>query len=87
MIQLGTHYNLVINGRCRELVPQVNSLFHEEVSHSPSITNSIITLAASKTFISMHLLYEDDDNPMELLRGDELKWNDGQVHRVLFSQH
>jgi hypothetical protein len=72
MIQLGTHYDLVVNGRCRELVPQLKLLFHEEVSHSPSITNFIITLAASKTFIFMHLLYKDGDNPMELLRGDKL---------------
>jgi hypothetical protein len=72
LIQLGTHYHLVVNGRCKELVPQVKLLFHEEVLHSPSITNYKITLATSKIFMSMHLLYEDGDNPVELLQGDDL---------------
>jgi hypothetical protein len=72
MIQLGIHYDSVVNGRCKELVPQVKLLFHAEVSHSPSVTNFIITLVANKTFISMHLLYEDGDDPTELLRGDKL---------------
>ncbi len=72
MIQLGTHYHLVVNGRCRKFVPQVKHVFHEEVSHSPFVTNSIITLGASKTFVFMHLLYGDGDDPMELLQSDKL---------------
>jgi type IV secretory pathway VirB6-like protein len=50
----------------------VKLLFHEEVLHSPSITNFTIILAASKTFIFMHLLYKDGDDSMEPFQDDKL---------------
>lgn len=54
------------NGRCREVVLQVKLLLKENVSHTPFATNFVVTLTISKTFLSMHLLNEDNDGLMEL---------------------
>lgn len=54
------------NGRCREVVLQVKLLLKEDVSHTPFATNFVVTLTISKTFLSMHLLNEDNDGLVDL---------------------
>jgi len=69
---LGTHYHSVVNGRCKEVVLQIKFLLEEEVSRTPFITNFVITLAASKMILLVHLLIEDEDSLVELLWGEKL---------------
>jgi hypothetical protein len=47
-------------------------LLKEDISHTPSITNFAITLAASKVFMFVHLLNEDEDSVMELFQVEKL---------------
>lgn len=72
VIHLGTHYHLVVNERCEDVVPQVNLLFKEEVLQTPSTIKFIIALVISKTVLFMQLLNKDGDGFLELLWGDKL---------------
>jgi len=47
-------------------------LFEEEVSYTPFVTNFVIDLIKSKTFLFVHLLIEDGDGLVELLQGEKL---------------
>jgi hypothetical protein len=57
---LGSHDHLVVEGCLREMFEQVQSLVEEEAFRTPRVIMSIIVLAVNKTFLSEHLLNEDE---------------------------
>ncbi len=72
-IYLGTHDHPMVEGRSRKKFNQVKSLVAEEVSCTLGggyCVNHCVVV--SKTFLSEHLLNEDGEGPMEVLKGNEL---------------
>jgi hypothetical protein len=59
-------------GHSRKVFEQIISMVKEEVSHTLGATMSSIALVASKTFLWEHLLIEDGQGPVEVLKGDKL---------------
>jgi len=51
---------------------QVKSLVEGEVFHTPRLIVLAIALVVNKTFLSEHLLNEDGQGLMEVLKGDKL---------------
>jgi hypothetical protein len=72
IIHLGIDDHSMAEGHSREVFEQVKSLVEEEVSHTPWATTLTITLDASKTFLLEHLLNEDGQGLVEVLKGDKL---------------
>jgi hypothetical protein len=58
IIHLRTHDHHVVEGKCKNFMKQVKFLVQEEVSHSISVTPSIISLIVGEIFLSEHLLNE-----------------------------
>ncbi len=73
IIHLGTHDHPLVEGRSRIFFDQVKSMVKEEVFHTLGANVSAIVLATSKTFLSEHLLNEDGQGPMEVLKGNKLR--------------
>jgi hypothetical protein len=71
-IHLGSHEHPVAEGRSRKMFEHVKSLVEDEVFHTPRATMLAIALATSKTFFSEHLLNEDGQGLVEVLKGDKL---------------
>ncbi len=44
-----------------------------EIFHTLENENSRIALVVNETFLSQNLVNEDEDNPMELLKGEQLE--------------
>jgi len=59
-------------GHSKFFFDQVKSMVKEEVFHTLGATVSAIVLVTSKTFFFEHLLNEDGQGPMEVLKGNKL---------------
>jgi hypothetical protein len=58
------------NGKCREYVDETRRFFAEEVDRTCDAKISMISLAASKTFLVMHLLDDSCNGIVELLNSE-----------------
>jgi hypothetical protein len=56
----------------KKFLIKIKSLVEEDVLRTPMVIVSAITLATNKTFIFEHLLNEDGERPMEVLKGKKL---------------
>jgi hypothetical protein len=65
----------VVEGWLGEFFDQVKSLVQKEVPHTLEVTTLAITLATSKIFLFTHLLNEDGEGQVEVLKHEKL----GQV--------
>ncbi len=72
VIHLGVHDHLVAEGRSQKIVVQVKSPIKEKMFHTPWATPLAIVLAASNFFLSEHLLKENGEGPMEVLKCNKL---------------
>jgi hypothetical protein len=72
-MHLGTHDHLVAEVILEKFSIQVKSLVNEEVFRTSEVIVLTIALTTSKTFISEHLLNEDGEGIVEILKGDKLR--------------
>ena len=70
-IHLGYHAHPVAKGMYRDSAFEICALIAEEVSKTPSATNSAIALLASKEFMSTYLFHSGEGNK-KMLQGQEL---------------
>jgi hypothetical protein len=54
-------------------VDETKRLIIEEVNHKPNAKISTILLSVSNTFLMTHLLDDNNNDPMELLKDEQLK--------------
>jgi len=71
-MHLGTHDHLVVEVTLEKFSIQVKSLVTEEVFYTLEVIVSTLVLTASKTFLSEHLLNEDGEGLVEILKGGKL---------------
>ncbi len=72
-IHLGVHKHHVADGKCRESMNEIIRLIIEEVDRTPDVKISVISLGASKTFLTMHLLDDSGNGIVELLNNKQLE--------------
>ncbi len=72
-MHLGTHDHLVAEVTLEKFSIQVKSLVNEEVFCTSEVIVLTLALIASKTFLSEHLLNEDGEGLVEILKGDNLR--------------
>jgi hypothetical protein len=72
VIHLSTLDHLVAKGHYKEVMEQVKALVKEEVFYTLVVTMSAIVLVINKIFLSKHLLNEDGEGLVEVLKGDKL---------------
>jgi hypothetical protein len=58
----------VADGKCREYVDETIRLIVKEVDHTHDAKISMILLGDNKTFLSLHLFYDNGDGIVELLK-------------------
>jgi hypothetical protein len=51
---------------------QIKGMVRKEVDQTPNINAFAITLASNKAFLFKHLLNDDSEGPMELMKGQKL---------------
>jgi hypothetical protein len=67
------HDHLVAKDHSRKVFKQVKSLVKEEASRTLRAIALAIALVASKTFLLEHLLNDDGQGLVEVLKGDKLR--------------
>jgi len=72
-MHLSTHDHPVAEVTLEKFSIQVKSSVNEEVFCTSEVIALTIALTASKTFISEHLLNEDGEGIVEILKGDKLR--------------
>ncbi len=72
MIHLGMHDHPMAEGHSKEKFEQVKSLVEHKVFCAPRATTSAIALVANNYFFSKHLLNEDGEGLIEVLKGNKL---------------
>jgi hypothetical protein len=72
MIHLGKHDHPMVEGHYRENFKQIKSLVEHKVSWTPRATTSTIALVVNNLFFSKHLLNEDGEGLVEVLKGNKL---------------
>ena len=55
-IHMGHHHHPVLQGVCKESKVEIHDHIGREVERTPTATNSVIALAASKKFLAKYLL-------------------------------
>jgi hypothetical protein len=72
MIHLSTRDHLVAKSQCKEFVEQVKALVKEEVFCTLAGITLAVVLVVNKVFFSKHLLNEDGEGLVEVLKVDKL---------------
>jgi len=62
----------MVEGHSKKVLDQVKSMVEEEASRTLGATTSAIPLTTSKTFLLKHLLNEDGEGLVEVLKDDKL---------------
>ncbi len=71
-IHFGMHIHLVAHGKCWKITCQIKDMVRKEVNQTPNTNAFVITLASNKTFLFKHLLNDDNEGHIELLKGKRL---------------
>jgi hypothetical protein len=71
-IHLELHAHPISEGNYGESFKEMKCMVTEEVLLMPNITSFLISLAINKTFLSHNFFNEDEEVPMELLKGEKL---------------
>lgn len=72
-IHFGMHIHLVAHGKCWKITCQIKDMVRKEVNQTPNTNAFVITLASNKTFLFKHLLNDDNEGHIELLKGKRLR--------------
>ena len=71
-IHLGDHGHPVVRGMYRDFTEVICGLIAEQVAQTPTATNSVITLSASKDFLG-HYLFHNGEGEKKMLKAEEME--------------
>jgi hypothetical protein len=72
-IHLGVHNHPIVDGKCRESLEETRKLIINKVDRTPNTKMFVISLSASKTFLTKHMFDDCSDGKVELLKGEQLE--------------
>jgi hypothetical protein len=66
------YQHLVGDGKCKKIMKETNMLIEEEVNQTLDMKTFAISLNAIKSFFAKHLITNNGNGSLELLKGDQL---------------